>query len=143
MTLPAEGKWLASSNEEHWDCGEEFDTKDEAAVYAVGEFAKDYGVEPGRRVWIGRVESLDKPLDLAASMFDLDDALDKLGEALFEQCGEAAEDAVPTLSKREYEDFETHVRVAIATWLRANDKHVECFAIEHVESLVVPPYEED
>jgi len=142
MTLPAEGKWLVSSNEEHWDCGEEFDTKDEAAVYAVGEFAKDYGVEPGRRVWIGCVESLDKPLDLAASMFDLDDALEKLGEALWEQCGEAAEDAGPKFSKRECEEFEANVRAYIASWLIVHDKHVECFTLEKVESLVVPPYEE-
>ena len=45
--MSTDGKWLASTNEEEWNDGNEHATREEALEYALSELAPDSGLEDG------------------------------------------------------------------------------------------------
>jgi hypothetical protein len=130
-----EGKWTCSTDEEHWNCDQEFDTKEEALAYAMSEHAPDMGVEDGQRIYVGQVETIK--LDaLADSACDADRAIDNMQEWLYENAGEGAEDSLKIITKDAEADLDVRLTNTVLEWMKAYGIKPNYFLIGYVESHV-------
>lgn len=132
------GKWMVSSNEEHWDDGERFDTKEAAIDYARGGYAEDYGIEPGGRVYVGQIERVEFD-DLAAAAIDFDSMWDSMSCWIHDNVGPDFADDNPTFPAGAGEIIEQRVRAALVAAMRETGATAGCFKIRHATSVEVCP----
>lgn len=143
MTLPAAGKWMCSTNEEQWDCREEFDSEEEALAYALSEFAPDYGLEPGDRVFVGQVEEIDRE-SMAEYAADDERVVEAIGEYIYERVGDDPNDEPYdiSVSREQQNDLGRMLRATIVEWMTKHDLRAPCFSIGRTSSHVVPDRDE-
>lgn len=79
-------KWVYSTDEEYFNCEEEYDTK-ELAIEAV---KKDAEIEDNTTVWIGRAVEINKDYLIKYGIASVD--ADNMVEALGNEVGEIADD---------------------------------------------------
>lgn len=130
------GKWMVSAHEERWDNSERFDTKEDALAYATGDFASEYGIEPGRRVYVGQIERVDLK-DLADAAIDFDSMWDQMSCWICDNVGPDFADDNPEVPKGAGDVIEQRVRDALLAAMRETGVLVGCFRIEPVISIVV------
>jgi hypothetical protein len=127
-----DGKWTCSSNEEHWDCYEDFDTREEAEVYALGEFGSGYGLEDGATVWVGQIKAIT-PADLASHGADAESVIESLDERLYELVGDAGDFQLDAPSAAK-DDLDARLEATIRDWMNAHGIEPGCWTIEHAKS---------
>lgn len=126
-----EGKWTCSTDEEHWDCSEEFETRDEALAYVMNTHAPDYNVEDGCSVYIGQIK-MPKVEDMASGSARADMVIDSMMEWLYENVGEFAQDSIE-YSKVQETDLQARLDATVVDWLRANAIKLDCYLVDPVE----------
>lgn len=125
------GKWLASTNDERWTSGEEFDTREDAEAYGRESLAIEENFEDGRDYYTGQVDLLT-PLEMAA-VLDGESILEELNAFFYEQFGDHLNYELK-VSKAQTEDLEVRLRVAMAAWFEDHDLRAPSYRIEHVQS---------
>lgn len=129
--MATEGKWTCSTHEEQWDCTEEFDTKEDAIAYAISEHAPSYGIEDGCSIFIGRIHKIEVS-ELARQAISGARIVEDLEEALWEHCGEAADDGLDVPNGAS-DDLEKRVIAAIETWAAEHSIAPTCYTLEQIE----------
>lgn len=126
-----DGKWTCSTNEERWNCGEEFDTRDEAFAYAESAHAPEYGVDDGGSFWVGQIKAVTID-EIAAGILDSDSILDQMACWLHDNVGEDFVDDL-VVTKPQGDDLETRLAAAVSEWAKAHGIAPTCFTLEHIE----------
>ena len=126
-----DGKWTCSTNDERWDCGEEFDTREDALAFAISELAPDYGIEDGGSVFVGQINKVTID-NIAAGIFDADSVIDQMACWLYDNVGEDFVDDIK-VSKEQSEDLEERLAATVREWATANGIEPTCFTLENVE----------
>lgn len=130
-----DGKWTCSDSEEHWTCLEEFDTKEEALEYATTQYADDYGIEPGSRVWVGQIKRIT-PEMLAENSIDARHVVDEMDTWLYEMVGDILPNEVECTKEQE-KDLQHRLEETVKKWLVDNNIETKCWLLEHVSSVVL------
>lgn len=128
-----DGKWTCSTDEEHWNCDEEFDTEEEALSYLMSEHAPSYGVDDGHFVYVGQIKAIRNE-DLAEyATPDTDRILDDMSEYLFENVGPDFAENIEA-SKEQLADLETRLKDTILKWMEDHSIKPTCYTLDHVKS---------
>ena len=130
--MTADGKWMASTREEHWDSSEEFDTREEAIEYAKHVLAIEHNLEDGATLYTGQVSKITSD-KLAAHGADASCVIDNLGERLYELLGDEVDHDFPVTTEQEA-DLDARLTATIRDWMIAHGLEPTLFEIEHVET---------
>lgn len=126
---------MVSSNEEHWNSYEEFDSYEEAVEFALNDFAADYGIEPGRHVYVGQVREITNEM-IASRVCSAEQVLEDVGEYLYELVGDEVTHPFDT-NVAQRVDLDFHLEQAFLEWARKHRLQAGCFTLDHVSSHVV------
>jgi len=126
-----DGKWTCSTNEEHWNCSEEFDTRDEALAYAISEFAPDYGLDDGDSFWIGQIAAVTIG-EIAESILDSDGVLDQMACWLHDNVGPDFVDDID-VTNEQADDLEKRLHATVREWAAGHGIKPRCFTLNHIE----------
>lgn len=141
--MSKEGAWIVSDNEEVWTCGEEFDTEEAAVAYAIAEYAEDYGVDPGRCVFVGQVSTEEtNAAAIAEYAVDADGVVEACEERFYDLLGDAIEVTIQT-TEEQRADLNKRLAAVVAAWLTEHSLVPQCFTMQKVTSHVVPKPDED
>ena len=114
MSKEMHGKWICSIDEEQWQAAEYFDTKEEAVEFGIksiqafnknpedGCLDDEMGSTPEEIVtsfYVGQAFCPGLP-------FDVDDLLERIQEAAYEDGGEFAEDYLDDVTKEHREELD-------------------------------------
>jgi hypothetical protein len=134
------GKWMCSTDEERWSDTSEFDTREEALAYALGELAPYQGLDDGDSVWIGQVRepSLDSLADAGVDAWSV---IDSMTCWLYDNVGEFAQDSLD-VSKEAEDDLDNRLTATIREWMTVHGIKPTCFLIDAIERHVFKQCEE-
>lgn len=125
------GKWTCSTNEEEWNCTEEFDTREDALAYAVSEFCPDHGVEDGGSFWVGQIGEVDIE-SMSEAACDAWSAIDQMSQWLHDNVGDFAQDELD-VSKEAEQDLDERLAKTVREWMDAHSIKPSCFTIDRME----------
>jgi hypothetical protein len=128
------GKWLCSTNEEHWGCYETFDTRADALAYGISELAVENGLDDGQRVYTGQVSRFAAS-ELAEAAIDGERIIENIDEWLYDNLG-GEHDHELVVTKEQRTDLETRLRWQMVSWLDEHKIKAPSYRIEHVKSEI-------
>lgn len=115
------GKWVYSSNEENFS-SDEFDSLEDAKAQAKSE---DYD-----GAFFGQVENVD--FEDAVLCLDADDVIERIGERLYEEVGDACE-GWPSADTEQEMQLTTALRDVVVKWLNDTGNQPRFFKVVNVE----------
>ena len=134
MSENRNGKWCASTDEEHWSDGEEFDTREAALAYAIECLAVENNIEDGDRVYTGQIRAVD--LDsLAASGTQAWSVIESMECWMHDNVGDEL-DYEMSVSKEAEADLDARLDATVRQWMDAHDIKPNCWHIDGVKSEV-------
>lgn len=122
--------WVASTSEEYWGLSVEAETREAAVAAAPGEF----GLEPGRTYFVGRLVRPDVR-NMAAGMAG--SVIDQLSEWAGEEAGDAG-DGWPRASKEDEADLDAALGEVVAAWVERRGLAPDFFLVRDVTEHRAP-----
>ncbi|HEY6037094.1 MAG TPA: hypothetical protein VIV58_22600 [Kofleriaceae bacterium] len=129
--MATDGKWTCSTQEEHWDCTEEFNTRDEALAYAVSEHVPEMGLDHGDNLWVGQIQAVTLE-PIVESLFDAESIEDRIACWLYDNVGEDFADDI-AITKAQGEDLERRLAETFRAWATEHKVAPTCFTLARVE----------
>ncbi len=126
------GKWACSTNEEHFQCSEVFDTREDAIAYALDVLAYEYDVDDGGRVYTGMIRPL-MPSDVAP--FDGDDVIERASERLYDHVNDDVCNGIDA-SPGDTAELERRLNQVFVDWMIETKSMPKVCAIEAMQSHV-------
>lgn len=114
-----DGKWSCSTDEEVWDCYEQFDTAEQARQYAIDAHCDEQGQEFDTPFYVGRISTV-KSAALAHGGVDATRILERMDEWLYDNVGEAAEDTGISATPAQIEQLQQLLEQVTTAWLETN-----------------------
>jgi hypothetical protein len=117
------GKWCYSTDEEIFNSDDYFHTKEEAIV-AGEEYAKGCEYE---QYYVGQITSIVPKIDTTG-------LLERIGEDIYEDCGEVAENYLCDVTKEQEKELDEWLNSVFITWLYKHNLHPNFYNIKNVSS---------
>lgn len=117
------GKWTFSSNEEIFNYGEEYDTKEQAI-----EGGKDYFDDDP--FYVGQIESIG----LGVSV-DVDHIFEHINQEMCSEVGEVADDYLMHVKKDHRQELESELTDIIAKWMERHGYGPTFFSVVNIEAV--------
>jgi hypothetical protein len=131
-------KWVYSSREDNFTFSEEFDTKEDAFEFAVGEL----GLQPGDYAYVGmKVPCLASDF-LHADPF-IDVVIDYMKESSYEELCDFTDSWLSDLTEDQKADLAASLHSAVDSWATKHKKQPEFFTVIDVDCIVYDPEEDD
>lgn len=105
------GKWVLSTDEEHWSFHDVWDSEEEAVRDAEGYL----GLMLGQRFFVGRIEEVD-----LSKVIDPESILEGAAETVFEEVGEVSEKWLTNVPKEKVAQLGGFLSHTFRTWLSVN-----------------------
>ena len=101
----------------------------------VIESLKDeYGEGATAHIWKGIKRELHHSDFIA---FDADEIIERMQEAVFEECGEWADDYLPAMPPDNVKSLESHLKAAAIEWFNANVPQPQFWLVDQVEAIEI------
>lgn len=130
-----DGKWTCSTDEDVWNCGEEFDTPEEALEYAQHVLGPDCNLEDGAHVYVGvqRQVELD---ELARRATDASTAIESMALWLCDNFGDEVSENALDVSKEAETDLDLRLEMTVRQWMSDHGIKPSVCHIDRVQSHV-------
>jgi len=128
-----DGKWTVSDNEERWECGETFDTRDEAISYGLNVYASEQGLEDGRRIWVGQVSAITA--DTLVGTISADSLIETMDLHLYDLIGDVSDDGIDAPLEAVH-DLDEQLERVLRNWLKTHDLVPDMCQLEHITDHV-------
>jgi hypothetical protein len=127
------GKWTCSTNEEHFDCSESFDTEAEAIEYGK-HYCEEMGIEDGDLYYTGQIDAVTVE-EMVNGAPDSDRVIESIDMFLYDNLGEVAEGglSVPAAAQA---DLDERLRTCVKDWIIAHSLVPNWCHIERLKSHV-------
>ena len=121
------GQWMFNHTDDGiWGTGSHYDTKEEA----IAEGKSYYLPEERDTLYVGQVEPY--PTFIAV---DAGHLLDDIGESVYEECGEPAEDYLRHVNPEHEKDLSERLAQVVNEWMKEFGYEPSFFRIVNVESF--------
>ncbi|RXZ78028.1 hypothetical protein EBB07_28640 [Paenibacillaceae bacterium] len=120
------GKWTFSGNEEFFNEGKYFDTKEQAIEEGKQYFEKDYY----NSFYVAQVEEVGN-----GATVDVDSILEHITDSMFDELGEVAEDYLSHVKTEHYEELELQLVEVIDAWINKYNYNPTFFIVANTERI--------
>lgn len=127
MKHAEEGKWTVSTDEEIFNDGLFFSTKEEAIEGGKIEFTWE-GECPS--LFVGQVKSLE--LQMAVNV---DSIIENIAENVYDEAGEVAEDYLNDVKKEHAEELESDLNEVLLNWINKHNYKPTFFQVVNIEQV--------
>lgn len=118
------GKWVYSTNSETFN-SDLYDSKENAIQDAISDHGDDYEF-----IYVGQVVSVHPRLDV-------EDAIERAVESLYDDVGEVAEGYLESLPKEELADLQEKIDETFKQWLIKYSNEPTFYKVENIESIKI------
>lgn len=109
------GKWSCSTNEEVWDCFEQFDTEEEAIQHGITH-CEEMGEEFDTLYWTGRIDPLDAET-LGKAGVSAAHIVEEMDSWMFDNLGEVSEGNEVEATKEQLAELDQLLAQVTCAWL--------------------------